>query len=456
MIDTKIEFLENELNEVIRLFDGCENLNVKHRLKESEGKLVNTITVNGQVFAYGNLVPSFKDEIERKRLIKRYAKLSVYKALSKTFNKDLPWGALTGIRPTKLAYKQIEETGDFEEFFLDVMKVSERKTLLTKKVIDSQKNIYEKNDNNTDFFVFIPFCPSRCKYCSFISADVKSARKHIDEYVDALIDEINYSARFIKDLKSIYVGGGTPVALSNEHLDRVLSAISNINTGVEFTVEAGRPDAINKENLAILKKHGVTRICINPQTFSNKTLELLGRNHTAEDVVEKYNLAKNDFIINMDLIAGLDGENFLDFKASLDKAIELSPDNITVHTLCIKKGSKLAETENRLAGQEVEKMVDYANSALIEAGYNPYYLYRQKYMAGNLENVGYSKKGKECVYNVNVMEEISSTVACGANAISKRVFDGGERIERQASPKDVPTYLSKLDKIKEEKSKLFS
>ena len=456
MIDTKIEFLENELNEVIRLFEGGENLNVKHRLKESEGKLVNTITVNGQVFAYGNLVPVFKDEIERKRLIKRYAKLSVYKALSKTFNKDFPWGALTGIRPTKLAYKQIEETGDFEEFFLDVMKVSEQKTLLTKKVIESQKNIYEKNDKNTDFFVFIPFCPSRCKYCSFISADVKSARKHIDEYVDALIDEINYSARFIKDLKSIYVGGGTPVALSNEHLDRVLSAISNINTGVEFTVEAGRPDAINKENLAILKKHGVTRICINPQTFSNKTLELLGRNHTAEDVVEKYNLAKNDFIINMDLIAGLDGESFLDFKASLDKAIELSPDNITVHTLCIKKGSKLAETENRLAGQEVEKMVDYANNALIDAGYNPYYLYRQKYMAGNLENVGYSKKGKECVYNVNVMEEISSTVACGANAISKRVFDGGERIERQASPKDVPTYLSKLDKIKEEKSKLFS
>ena len=144
MIDTKIEFLENELNEVIRLFEGGENLNVKHRLKESEGKLVNTITVNGQVFAYGNLVPVFKDEIERKRLIKRYAKLSVYKALLKTFNKDLPWGALTGIRPTKLAYNQIEETGDFEEFFLDVMKVSEQKTLLTKKVIDSQKNIYEK------------------------------------------------------------------------------------------------------------------------------------------------------------------------------------------------------------------------------------------------------------------------------------------------------------------------
>ncbi len=456
MIDTKIEFLENELNEVIRLFDRGENLNVKHRLKESEGKLVNTITVNGQVFAYGNLVPIFKDEIERKRLIKRYSKLSVYKALSKTFNKDLPWGALTGIRPTKLAYKQIEENGDFEEFFLDVMKVSEQKTLLTKKVIESQKNIYEKNDNNTDFFVFIPFCPSRCRYCSFISADIKSARKHIDEYVDTLIDEINYSARFIKDLKSIYVGGGTPVALSNEHLDRLLSAISSINTGVEFTVEAGRPDAINKENLAILKKHGVTRICINPQTFLNRTLELLGRNHTAEDVIEKYNLAKNDFIINMDLIAGLQGESFLDFKASLDKAIELSPDNITVHTLCIKKGSKLAETENRLNGEEVEKMVEYANSSLINAGYNPYYLYRQKYMAGNLENVGYTKKGKECVYNVNVMEEISSTVACGANAISKRVFDGGERIERQASPKDVPTYLQKIDKIKEEKSKLFS
>lgn len=456
MIDTNQPEFENDLKEVVSAFCDCQTINVRHRFKESENKIVNTVTINGKVYAYGNLIKPFKDEIERKRILKRYAKLSLYKGLSKFFERDLPWGALTGIRPTKLAYSQIEESGEFREFFTDVMKVSEQKTDLTEEVLTSQKGIYEKNDDNTDFFVFIPFCPSRCKYCSFISADVKSASKHVDEYVDTLIDEINYSAQFIKKLRSIYIGGGTPVALSDEQLERVLCAIDKINTGVEYTVEAGRPDAITESNLKLLKSHGVTRICINPQTFSDKTLKFLGRNHTANDVVEKFLMAKSDFIVNMDLIAGLNGESFEDFKNSLDKAISLSPDNITVHTLCIKRGSYLAETENRLSEGEVIKMVDYAREELKKHDYKPYYLYRQKYMAGNLENVGYTKEGKACVYNVNVMEEISSTVACGANAISKRVFFGGERIEREASPKDVMTYLQKIQTIKAKKHKLFS
>ena len=456
MIDTDLTFCQSELLEVINLFENGDKLTVKHRFKEGDGKVVNTVTINGKVFAYGNIVKGFESEIEKKRLVKRYAKLSLYKALAKFFEKELPWGALTGIRPTKLAYQQIQKEGDFFSFFTDTMKVSQEKALLTKAVVDSQKGIYELNDDNTDFFVFIPFCPSRCKYCSFICADIKSARKYVDEYVDALVDEINYSAKFVKKLRSIYIGGGTPVSLSNEQLEKILCAVDKINTGVEYTVEAGRPDCITEDNLALLKKHGVTRICINPQTFSNKTLELLGRNHTAEDVVEKFNLAKNDFSINMDLIAGLDGEDFDDFKHSLDKTIALNPDNITVHTLCIKRGSYLALTQERLTGEKVNQMVEYANKALIDAGYKPYYLYRQKYMAGNLENVGYSKPNKACVYNIDVMEEIAQNVACGANAISKRVFNGGERIERVASPKDVVTYLTKREIIKEQKEKLFN
>ena len=228
-----------------------------------------------------------------------------------------------------------------------------------------------------------------------------------------------------------------------------------INTGVEYTVEAGRPDAITKENLKILKDHGVTRICINPQTFNDRTLDILGRNHTSAQIEEKYLMAKDMFDINMDLIAGLEGETFLDFKYSLDKAISLSPENITVHTLCIKKGSRLAESEKHLSGEIVSNMVEYSHQALAQSGYVPYYLYRQKYMAGNLENVGYTKPGKACVYNVDIMEEISNNVACGANAISKRIFNGGERIERSASPKDVLTYLNKLSTIKKDKEKLF-
>ena len=455
MIETNLEFLHSELKEVENLFDGGEALKIKHKFTESENKFVNTVTINSKIYAYGNLVLGIKDDIEKKRLVKRYAKLSLYKGLSKFFEKDLPWGALTGIRPTKLAYQQIQNEGSFTEFFTDVMKVSKEKTQLVESVINTQKGIYETNDDNTDFFVFIPFCPSRCKYCSFISADIKSASKYVDEYVDTLVDEISYSAQFVKKLRSIYIGGGTPVSLDDQRLEKVLCAVDKINTGVEYTVEAGRPDAITESNLQLLKRHNVTRICVNPQTFNDKTLERLGRNHTAQEVVDKYLLAKKYFDVNMDLIAGLEGETFGDFKYSIDKAISLSPDNITVHTLCIKRGSYLAESEERLSGDLVLDMIEYAHKALKEAGYLPYYLYRQKYMAGNLENVGYTKPDKACVYNIDVMEEITQNVACGANAISKRVYFGGERIEREASPKDVKTYLEKIDLIKQKKAKLF-
>lgn len=456
MISSELSFLENDLAEVVNLFTDKNSINIRHFFKESENKIVNTINVDGKVFAYGNLIVLPKDEIIRKRLIKRYAKLSVYKALSKVFEREMPWGALTGIRPTKLAYSEIEEKGDFADFFINTMRVSEEKTDLVKRIIETQKGIYSKDDNNTDFFVFIPFCPSRCKYCSFITSDIKRNEQYVDLYVDALIKEIESSTCYIKTLKSIYIGGGTPVALDDKKLDRVLTAVDKLNTGVEYTVEAGRPDRITKENLKILKDHGVTRICINPQTFNDKTLEILGRNHKAIEIEEKYALAKGMFDINMDLIAGLPGESFNDFKFSLDKAVSLSPEDITVHSLCIKKSSYLAQEENRVDSSDIDAMIDYSYKTLLENSYSPYYMYRQKYMAGNLENVGYCKKDKACIYNVNVMEEISSTVACGANAISKRVFNNENRIERLASPKDVKTYLEKIDKILVDKGNFFN
>ncbi len=455
MIETKLPEFLNDLKEVENLFDGAKDLTIRHLFADKGGRVVNTVIVGGNCYAFGNLMPENGTEIEKKRLTKRYVKLAVYRALSKHYNKQLPWGALTGIRPTKLAYQQLEQTGEFTEFFTDTMQVSKAKTELTQKVISTQSGIYQKNDDNTDFFVFIPFCPTRCKYCSFISSDMRTAEKYVDEYIDALVYEIEKSARLIKKLRSIYIGGGTPVALSDKRLEKVLNALDKINTGVEYTVEAGRPDRITESNLKLLKEHGVTRICVNPQTFNDKTLERIGRSHTALDVYKKYDLAKGLFDVNMDLIAGLDGETFDDFKFSLDKAIELSPEDITVHTLCIKRGSKLSETEERLSGEQVSKMVDYANESLLSAGYNPYYLYRQKYMAGNLENVGYCKDKKACVYNIDVMEEIAQNIACGANAITKRVFNGGERIERTASPKDVPTYIQKINEILDRKNKLF-
>ena len=454
MIITNLSKAEKELIEVVNIF-GDEQLNIKHKFTKGENKHVNTVTVNGKVFAYGNLVKETDDEILNERLVKRYAKLSLYKAISAFTGKSFPWGSLTGIRPTKLAYNVIKERGEFKDYFINTLKVSEEKTSLVGEIINSQKAYYLPSGENTDFFVFVPFCPTRCKYCSFVCADMNRFGNLEDVYVETLIEEIKQSKKFIKNLRSIYVGGGTPVALSNKNLDKLLSALDDINSGCEYTVEAGRPDCITKENLDILKKHGVKRICINPQTFSNETLKAIGRNHTAEDVLEKFYMAKNDFDINMDFIAGLEGETIDSFKAGINKAIELSPENITVHTFCIKRGATLAETDKRLSGEQVEDMVNYARFALKDAGYSPYYLYRQKYMAGNLENVGYSKKGKECVYNINTMEEISSTVACGANAISKRYFSDIERIERVASPKDIKTYLDKMPQILQEKSKLF-
>ncbi len=456
MIDTDLKHLESDLKEVINLFSGGDEFTIRHRFSHTDIKFVNTITINGKVYAYGNLVKLSNNELEYKRLVKRYAKLSLYKALVQFTGNSQPWGALTGIRPTKLAYDALEECGEFKEFFTDVMKVSQGKTALIERVINEQKGIYVKDEKLTDFFVFIPFCPSRCRYCSFISQDIKSAQKNINEYVEALIKEIEQSAHLIEKLGSIYIGGGTPVALDNDKLERILQTIDKINTGVEFTVEAGRPDRITEQTLQLLKKYRVTRICVNPQTFNDKTLKAIGRNHTSLDVEEKFALAKKHFATNMDLIAGLDDESFEDFKFSLDKAIELSPDNITVHTLCVKKGSYLAEEGKTLKKEEIEKMVDYAQIALEEAGYKPYYLYRQKYMAGNLENVGYAKAGKACVYNVHAMEEISNIVACGANAISKKIDFSLNRIERKASPKDVPTYICKLDTVIQEKKALFS
>ena len=393
---------------------------------------------------------SYSDEIERKRLEKRYAKLSVYKALTDILGVTLPWGALTGIRPTKLARQQ---GGGWRSFFTDKMRVSEQKTALIEKTLEVQKPYIVGAGEVYDLFVSIPLCPSRCAYCSFISCEIDK-EKRVNEYIEALIREIESAVSMKKNFRSVYIGGGTPVALSDDDFEKILAAIGKRD--VEYTVEAGRPDAITEKKLEIMKRYGVTRVCVNPQTFSDKTLGLIGRKHTAKDVIEKYHLVKSfGFSVNNDLIAGLPEETPDDFSLSVDKAISLDPDNITIHTLALKSGSKLKESVSRLDDSAVSDMVDYARSALFSAGYVPYYLYRQKYMAGNLENVGYCKPQKECVYNIDIMEEVGNIVACGANAISKRVYEGGKKIERLAAPKNISAYLSRVDEIIGKKLKIF-
>lgn len=450
IIKTDFEKLEAELLEESRFFDAPEDLEVVHTHAYENGKFINKITVGGKEYNFENSHP-YDGELEFIRYEKRYAKLSLYNALSDYLGVSLPWGALTGIRPVKFAYN---EGNEWQKVMRDEMHVSEKKLDIVSRIIDSQKDVYDKTEGNCDLFISVPFCPSRCSYCSFVSNEI-GKEKRLEEYVSALCKEIRAALPLIKHLRSVYIGGGTPVSLPLDLLERILQAVGDVNC--EYTVEAGRPDCIDDATLTLLKKYGVTRVCVNPQSFNDKTLALIGRKHSAKDVIDKFALAKEyGFIVNTDLIAGLTGETFEDFKHSIDIAVGLSPENITVHTLSLKKGSILKENCGRLNVSDIEKMVDYAAETLISHGYAPYYTYRQKYMAGNLENTGYTKNGFACVYNVDVMEEIADNLACGANGVSKKLFDGGERIERYGAPKDIKTYIDKIDKIISRKNKLFA
>lgn len=450
IIKTDFEKLEAELLEESRFFDAPEDLEVVHTHAYENGKFINKITVGGKEYNFENSHP-YDGELEFIRYEKRYAKLSLYNALSDYLGVSLPWGALTGIRPVKFAYNEGDE---WQKVMRDEMHVSEKKLDIVSRIIDSQKDVYDKMEENCDLFISVPFCPSRCSYCSFVSNEI-GKEKRLEEYVSALCKEIRAALPLIKHLRSVYIGGGTPVSLPLDLLERILQAVGDVNC--EYTVEAGRPDCIDDATLTLLKKYGVTRVCVNPQSFSDKTLALIGRKHSAKDVIDKFALAKEyGFIVNTDLIAGLTGETFEDFKHSIDIAVGLSPENITVHTLSLKKGSILKENCGRLNVSDIEKMVDYAAETLISHGYAPYYTYRQKYMAGNLENTGYTKNGFACVYNVDVMEEIADNLACGANGVSKKLFDGGERIERYGAPKDIKTYIDKIDEIISRKNKLFA
>ena len=454
MLTTNAEILYGELMDVLRLFYGDDAPDISHFFVHDGAKFVNTVVVCGSEYSFTE-EQDWKGDIEFKRYARRFAKLALYKALRAETGKSMPWGALTGIRPTKLAYGERDAGRDFVPLF-EKFGVSAENISLVSDVLAAQEGIYGKEEGAADLYIGIPFCPSKCNYCSFITADIGKTGKYIGAYLDALEKELA-ACKGMGRLKSAYMGGGTPLVLEMKDLERVLAAAAGlIPRGTEYTVEAGRPDVFTEEKLALLKDHGVTRICVNPQTFSDKTLERIGRKHTAADIYRAFGMAqKFGFDINCDLIAGLTGESLGEFENSIDSAVSLSPDNITVHSLCLKKGAKLKEEESRLFVSDIEKMIAFSREKLYAAGYKPYYMYRQKYAAGNAENTGWTKQGKACVYNVDVMEEITDNIACGANAVSKRVFFGEGRIERIGSPKDIPTYIQKIDKIIEDKRKFF-
>ena len=456
MLTASPAFLVQELGEVARLFPGAEALEISLTQTFDGDTFSGTLWLNDTPFSYSHEGKA-ENELIYKSLARRYSKLALYNALAAHFQTRLPWGALTGIRPTRLARGELEKGRDFLPLFHE-MDVSEDNTALVSRVLRAQEGLYEKREGNCDLYVSLPFCPTRCVYCSFVTAPIDKTRKFIPAYLECLKRELEGAEGLWRNLRSVYIGGGTPFALETEELRAVLEAVKPLRTnGCEYTVEAGRPDVFTQEKLALCREYGVTRICINAQSFSDRTLEAIGRRHTAAQVEEAFSLARPyGFLTNCDLIAGLTGETLEEFCMSIDKAIALSPDNITVHTLCLKKGARLKEEVERLREGEMGEMIAYAREQLTRAGYEPYYLYRQKYLAGAHENTGWCKKGTASVYNIDVMEETADNFAVGAGAVTKKVFLNEGRIERIGSPKDLPTYLEKTQKLIEEKRALFT
>ena len=457
MLITNCDFLENELLDAARLFKRRPET-IQHAFRYEGGVFYNDFCVDGEEFSFEDR-GQVSDEILFKRLERRFAKLRLYEILSKLYGEKMPWGALTGIRPTKLAYAQLEQGEPFETLFRR-MQVSEENIRLVQDILKTQEGLYEKKDGNTDLFISIPFCPTKCAYCSFITAPIDKTRSFLPAYLSALEKELTAAEESIGVLRSVYIGGGTPFALSVDELETVLKAAAPIiarkNKDAEYTVEAGRPDVFDEEKLRLLKDYGVTRICINPQTFSNETLKIIGRKHTVEQFYDAYEMSeKYGFSVNIDLIAGLEGESVETFEKGVECAAALNADNITVHCLSLKSGAKIKEEISYIENDFISTMVASSRQILTKKGYMPYYMYRQKYQAGNNENVGWTKPNKACIYNIDVMEEVADNLAVGANAISKRVFNEKGLIERLASQKDLRTYLDGVDALIEKKRKFF-
>ena len=387
-------------------------------------------------------------------------KRNIYINLLKLGNKELPWGTLTGIRPTKIVMEMLENDmslEDIKKHLKEVYLVSDKRIKLCTDTAKNEFNILKKIDykNGYSLYIGIPFCPTRCLYCSFTSYSIAQWKKDTDTYVEALCKELLAVSKMYKGkkLQTIYMGGGTPTSLEGYQLSKILNVVKknfDLSNLLELTVEAGRPDSITREKLEALKEVGVDRISINPQTMQQKTLDLIGRYHTIEDIFESYKLAREVGFenINMDFIIGLNGEILEDVIDSFTKVKSFAPESITIHSLALKRAARL-NTENKreiMDNDLILSMINTATDTCADLGLEPYYLYRQKNMAGNLENIGFSKPGKECLYNILIMEEKQTIIACGAGTSSKIVFGDG-RIERIENVKDPKLYIERLDEM---------
>lgn len=395
--------------------------------------------------------------------VKRCIKISLFYCFKKVYDIKMPWGILTGIRPSKRIYSMWEDgisDSEIKKVLKEDYLVSEEKIKLAFDVAYAEKNIMEKNDRNSiGVYIGIPFCPTKCLYCSFTSYSLEQYKSKVDLYLKALLKEFEYVEEYAGkyDIESIYIGGGTPTSLDEVQLEFLLSNVKKFfKKPVEFTVEAGRPDTITREKLKILKKYDVDRISVNPQSMNQKTLELIGRKHTVEDFINAFKMAREEGHqnINTDLIIGLPNEERKDIYRTFEKIRELDPESITVHTLAIKRASRLKENLELYQMPDAEKMEEFLSISSAFAkkmDMHPYYMYRQKNMVGNFENVGYCKNGRECIYNIKIMEEKQTILALGAGGSTKIVESKTDRIDRIFNVKSVDDYISRIDEMIERK-----
>ncbi len=394
----------------------------------------------------------------------------LYQSLCQYTGKTLPWGNMTGIRPTKIAMSLLSEGRSHEEimaYYQGKHYVSEEKANLSIDIAERERKLLSTlhYEDGYSLYIGIPFCPTTCLYCSFTSYPIAAHRKRVDQYIDCLIKEMDYVREVYKDkiLDTVYMGGGTPTTLEADQLDRLITTLKerfDFNTVQEFTVEAGRADSITREKLEVLYKHGVDRISVNPQTMNQCTLDTIGRRHTVEQVVEAYHMARHVGFenINMDLILGLPGEDVPEVTYTIEEVRKLNPDSLTIHSLAIKRASKLAQWIQRHGISCIHNTDETMSIAVAGAkamDMQPYYLYRQKNMSGNFENVGYAREGKFGIYNILIMEELQTIVALGAGSITKLVCPDG-RIERCDNVKDVELYINQIDEMIDRKRKLLS
>ena len=410
------------------------------------------------------LLRDVTDEYERERLRQKAVKLSFFKAARSITGLTPAWGALTGIRPGKLAARLLEQgktPAQVSRILGDTYYVSPSRRRLA--VETAQEGLRAKADlrpEDISLYIGIPFCPTRCAYCSFVSQSVEKSLGLMEPYLEVLCREITDAAQMVREtglrIKSFYMGGGTPTAQSARQMDRLLPHLNrsfDLSGCVEYCIEAGRPATIDREKLQVLLDHGADRISVNPQSMEDEVLRAIGRKHTAADIEATMALATSMGFphVNMDLIAGLPADTPEGFRRTLDKCLTFGADNITVHTLSLKKGGRiLLEGLPIPSAQNVSAMLDYANDALRTAGFTPYYLYRQKYMSGSFENVGWCISGAEGLYNIYIMEELHSILSLGAGGSTKMVDPVRDRIERVFHPKFPTEYIARPEKLRQD------